>query len=180
MKLKLIIAATLLAAACGNSPTPIDQNTQANAGRGSDVTDHDLKPQSVIDHSPQQSATPPANTNTARTKWTAGGDPIDTSASDAAIAGAMAKVKKAPKDAAANKELAEAYLVRAEQLTEARQYASALGDYRRTLKYQPDNEDAKQWVEKIIVIYDGLNKDAPKEGEEPPPLPYKKEANTNK
>jgi len=59
-------------------------------------------------------------------------------------------------------------------LTDARQYASALGDYRRTLKYDPSNAEAKDWIERIVSIYDSINRESPKEGEEPPPLPMGK------
>jgi hypothetical protein len=58
-------------------------------------------------------------------------------------------------------------------LTDARQYASALGDYRRVLKYDPNNSEAKNWIEQIIGIYDSLGRESPKEGDEPPPLPFK-------
>ena len=77
-------------------------------------------------------------------------------------------------DNTSKKALSSAFYKRAVALTEARQYASALGDYRRALKYDAANADAKEWVEKIIMIYDGLRKESPKEGEEPPPLPFTK------
>jgi len=50
-----------------------------------------------------------------------------------------------------------------------------LGDYRRTLKYDPDNAQAKTWVEQIVSIYDSMGRESPPEGQEPPPLPYKGE-----
>ena len=78
-----------------------------------------------------------------------------------------------PADAAAKKVVAEAYFERGVALTEARQYASALGDYRRVLKLEPDHADAKKWIDQIIGIYGMLKKEYPKEGEEPPPLPWK-------
>jgi len=89
------------------------------------------------------------------------------------IAKAEKAAKARPNDAAAKTALGEAYLKRGVALTEARQYASALGDYRRTLKYDPDNAEAKQWVDQIIKIYDSMGRESPPEGQEPPPLPYK-------
>ena len=83
-------------------------------------------------------------------------------------------VKSKPDDAAAKKLLSEAYYDRGDALTKARQYASALGDYRRALKYDPENQEAKDWIGQIVNIYKMLKKDPPKEGEEPPPLPFKK------
>jgi cytochrome c-type biogenesis protein CcmH/NrfG len=59
-------------------------------------------------------------------------------------------------------------------LTDARQYASALGDYRKAIKLDPNNAEAKQWIEQIVMIYESINRDYPKEGEEPPPLAFKK------
>ncbi len=109
-----------------------------------------------------------------KTKWTQSGNPVDTSEFDAEIARAEKNLKPKPKDAQARKFTAEAYLKRAIVLTDARQYASALGDYRRVLKYDAENEDAKTWIKQIIEIYDGMNKEAPSEGEEPPPLPFEK------
>ncbi len=81
---------------------------------------------------------------------------------------------KNPSDDAAKKALGAAYFKRAEALTEARQYASALGDYRRALKHDPSNTAAKEWIDRIISIYDSINRDSPKEGEEPQPLPFNK------
>jgi tetratricopeptide (TPR) repeat protein len=108
-------------------------------------------------------------------KWTQSGDPIDTAKFDSAIASAEKAVKAKPSDAAAKKVAADAYLERGNALTQARQYASALGDYRRVLKYDPDNTEAKEWIDQIISIYGMLKKEAPKEGEEPPPLAFKSE-----
>ena len=136
------------------------------------------------DNSPiVSSRSQPDNVNTAqtpvpksatKTKWTQSGTPIDVSSFDTEIAQAEKDLKAKPKDETAKKAIAEAYLKRGIALTEARQYASALGDYRRVLKYDANNEEAKKWIEQIIGIYDSINKDFPKEGEEPPPLPFKK------
>lgn len=105
--------------------------------------------------------------------WSRGGDPIDTSDFDSEIFAAEKALKSSPGDDSAKKALSQAYYKRGVALTNARQYAAALGDYRRSLKYDPSNTDAKNWIEQIIVIYNGLNKEYPKEGEEPPPLEFK-------
>ena len=115
----------------------------------------------------------PANSNSG--KWSASGDPIDTSKFDENIAKAEKSMKAKPDDASKSL-LAEAYFARGFALTEARQYASALGDYRRALKLQPNHEESQKWVDQILGIYQMLKKEAPKEGEEPPPLPFKKTA----
>ncbi|MGH7782825.1 MAG: tetratricopeptide repeat protein, partial [Candidatus Binatia bacterium] len=107
------------------------------------------------------------------------GNPIDTTELTDAVTNAEKASKVKPSDAS-KKALADAYFKRGFALTEARQYASALGDYRRALKSDPSNADAQQWIDQIIKIYDSMNKEAPKEGEEPPPLPYKKGENNEK
>lgn len=99
---------------------------------------------------------------------------IDVSEFNAEIEKAEKNLSAKPKDAAAKKAVAEAYLKRADALTEAAQYRAALGDYRRVLKHDPENESAKGWIDKIVSIFKSLNREAPKEGEEPPPLPFNK------
>lgn len=108
-----------------------------------------------------------------KTKWTQSGNPIDTTEFDAEIKNIQDKMKENPKEESLKKMLAEAYVKRGMALTDARQYASALGDYRKAQKLDPANELSKEWIGQIIGIYTGMNKDYPKEGEEPPPLPAK-------
>ena len=131
--------------------------------------------QTAIAHTTENQPPKPVNPGTSG-KWTQSGDPIDTSKFDEAISSAEGALKGKPADDGAKKLLAEAYFQRGVALTEARQYASALGDYRRALKYDPNHEDSKKWIEQINGIYQMLKKEGPKEGEEPPPLPFKKEA----
>ncbi len=123
---------------------------------------------------PQTSASVVPKSET-RTKWKQTGTPIDTGAFDAEIAEAEKNLKAKSKGETAKRTLADAYLKRAMALTQAGQYASALGDYRRVLKYDASNGEAQTWITKIIELYDGMNKEYPKEGEEPPALPFRKE-----
>ena len=101
----------------------------------------------------------------------AGGEAIDTSEYDARIKRLEEQAKKKPNDGGARKQLAEAYLERGNALTQARQYQSALGDYRRTLRYDPNNEEARYWSDTIIGILKQMNREVPAEGAEPAPLP---------
>ncbi len=101
------------------------------------------------------------------------GTPIDTSQYDREIARLEAAAKTG--NEATKKELAQAYLARAKALTGAQQYRSALGDYRRTLKYDAGNSDANSMESQIIVIFKSLNREAPAPGTEPAPLPYTKQ-----
>lgn len=152
-----------------NAPRAVENSNSNQAAQ------RDEKMQSVVSHTTENQP-PPGNSTSQptgpKTKWTQSGNPIDTKGFDGEIAKAEKARKAQPKDAAANSALAEAYFKRGFALTEARQYASALGDYRRTLKYDAANEEAKKWIEIITSIYNSKNQDYPKDGEEPPPLPF--------
>ncbi len=152
-----------------NSAQPISQSNSPQANTTPD------KSQTAIAHGPA-AKDPAPNANSTAGRWSASGDPIDTKELDAAVMTAEKAHTAKPDDAKAKKALADAYHARAMALTEARQYASALGDYRRAVKLDPSNADAKEWIDKITMIYDSLKRQAPKEGEEPPPLPFTKKA----
>ena len=174
-KIVILSLSTLIFAGCGaNQPTastisPATQNTNNTLT----VSSHQSQNKPATD----PAAVPKSDT---KSKWTQGGSPIDTTKFDAEIVKAEKDFKAKPKDDAAKKALAVAYVNRGLALTDARQYASALGDYRKAQKLDPSNADANKWVEQIIEIYESMNKEYPKEGEEPPPLPLDKNAPTNK
>lgn len=135
----------------------------------------------ISSHSQTNSATTSAQTNSTvvpksetKSKWTQSGEPIDTTTFDAEIKQAESKLKAKPTDESLKKALAESFVKRGIALTDARQYASALGDYRRALKLDPSNEEAKKWIPQIIEIYNSINRTYPAEGEEPPALPFEK------
>ena len=153
-----IIIVAAVSFGCAAGPQPIQSNS-ASAN-----TPANERGQTMIAHSSENTAAPVVKSGE-KTKWSQSGEPIDTKTYDDAIKAA----EKAPPKARA-----EAYYKRGVALTEARQYASALGDYRKAAKLDPSNTDAKEWVDKIIMIYDGMNREYPKEGEEPPPLPFHK------
>lgn len=129
----------------------------------------------VSAHSEDAMKTPVPATST-KSKWTQSGDPIDVSAFNKEIEKAEKNLKAKPNDEAVKNAASEAYFKRGFALTEARQYASALGDYRRAVKLNPNNAEAEEWIKKIVAIYNGLNKSYPNEGEEPPPLPFGKDS----
>lgn len=166
MKKILTLAALAVGvAACNNAAKPVPQNTPVTAAND--------KPQTAIAHSIDNQAPPAAAPPGGKSHWTQSGDPIDTKKFDAAIASAEMALRKSPNDDNAKKAAAQAYLDRANALTGARQYASALGDYRKVVKYDPSDDEAKNWIQQITGIYASMNREAPKEGEEPPPLPMK-------
>lgn len=110
-----------------------------------------------------------------KTKWTRSGNPIDVSSFNAEIEKAEKAFKAKSNDETLKKNLSEAYTRRGVALTEARQYASAIGDYRKALKYNAGNDEAKKWIATITNIYKSINRDVPAEGEEPQPLEFNKE-----
>ena len=168
MKLLLLITfgGFILAGCTSNQPTVV-QNTNTAATPAE-------RPQTVTAHT-TEGRPPMANSNGASSgKWAASGDPIDTAKFDGTIAEAEKAVKGKPNDEQVKKTLAQAYFDRGFALTEARQYAAATGDFRRALKLDPSHEESKKWLDQIVSIYSMLKKEPPKEGEEPPPLPFKK------
>jgi tetratricopeptide (TPR) repeat protein len=99
--------------------------------------------------------------------------PIDVSQMTAEIEKAKKEYEKNPKSEQAKEKLADAYFKRAFALTEAAQYRAALGDFRKGLKLKKDDE-AQKMHDKILEIFASLNRQPPKEGEEPEPLPFNK------
>ncbi|MDQ3322068.1 MAG: hypothetical protein M3525_06520 [Acidobacteriota bacterium] len=175
-KIAILIVSAFVLIGCSNA-TRQTANTNASAKTSDNsliVSGHSQTQANALSAAPQTSASVVPKSD-AKTKWTQSGTPIDTTEFDAEITKAEKNFKAKPKDETAKKLLAEAYLPRAVALTEARQYASAIGDYRRVLKYDADNEVAKKWIDEIIKIYAMINREYPKEGEEPPALPFKKE-----
>jgi len=177
-KIAILSLSALFLTACGGSnqgtvnsnavpPPPVPQSSSNNPL----VSSHSNR---NTPDSSMSAETADKNSNGKKSKWTQSGNPIDTSKFDAEIAAAEKELKAKPKDDGAKRALATAYVNRGLALTDARQYASALGDYRRAQKLDPTNEDAKKWIEQIVGIYESINREYPKEGEEPPPLPFNK------
>jgi len=163
----LIGAAALAAAGCTSGGGTAEQTNAAEPVRTGKV-------QSMTDHTFENKAQPqPPSGSSMSGRWSASGDPIDTTELDKAVKDAEAALKSKPSDSTAKSTAAEAYFKRAVALTEARQYASALGDYRKTLKLDPDHKEAQTWQTQIIGIYEMMKKEYPKPGEEPTPLPWK-------
>lgn len=167
-KITILSLSALILAGCGGANQPVANSSTRNSSNSLFVSSRS----SDNTAAPNSAPVPKAET---KTKWTQSGDPIDTSSFDTEIKQAESKLKANPKDESLKKSLAAAFVARGMALTEARQYASALGDYRKALKLDPENEEAKKWIEQIIGIYESINREYPKEGEEPPPLPFKKE-----
>lgn len=121
------------------------------------------------------SARPPQNTSSSSMS-SPNQQAIDVSEMTAKIEKADKAYKAKSSDPQAKETLAAAYFDRAFALTKAAQYRAALGDFRKGLKLNPNDKEAKDMHDQIISIFESIGREAPKEGEEPPPLPFKKES----
>jgi len=176
----LIAIFALFIAACGGAaPTVADkpsESAETNGRPPETVAAHSLEKEKEARAMPTpEDGAQPVEKSDKKSKWTRSGDPIDVSEFNAAIAGAEKELKADPSDETLKKNLAEAYTKRGVALTNARQYAAAIGDYRKALKYDAGNEEAQKWVTMITNIYKSMNREVPPEGEEPEPLEFKKE-----
>ena len=114
---------------------------------------------------------PPAASNSSTANSSAG-EPtgIDTAALDAKIEKAEAKAKAKNATQADKHAAAAAYLERADVFMNAGRpalYKYALRDYRRTLRYEPDNTKAKESANTIVSIYQSMGRPVPELGNEP-------------
>jgi hypothetical protein len=171
----IFLAGTLLVAACNNAPTNTN-STVANTNTGFQRTDNSLV---VSSHSKPQSTTSQSQTSTqSSTTSTSGNSPMTKAVDVSEMTADIEKAEKAYQaktgDAKLKDELAEAYFRRAFALTGAAQYRAALGDFRKGLKLKPDAKEAKDMHDQIIDIFKSINREPPKEGEEPPPMPINK------
>jgi tetratricopeptide (TPR) repeat protein len=169
MRTILINAACCLAllalGGCGGS-APVATNQQATAPADRAATSNAQNTQGA----PVAAASPRASTTTTAA---GGGEPVDTSKYDAEIKRLEEKAKKGSADQGTRLALSKAYTDRGDALTGVRQYRAALGDYRRALRNDPNNEQAQQMSGTIISILKSMGRDVPPEGQEPAPLPLK-------
>jgi cytochrome c-type biogenesis protein CcmH/NrfG len=145
--------------ACGGTTTTAPTATNQTATANSSNT------QSIA-RAPAVAASPKAATPAAGST----GEFVDTSKYDAEIKQLEERAKKNPADQQTRISLAKAYTARGDALTGVRQYNAALGDYRRALRNDPNNEQARQMAGTIISIYKGMGRDVPLEGHELPPI----------
>ena len=158
----------LISIGCGNSaPTQVNNNATvtSSAPKKDEMTARSHTTEN------QKPSMPQSNSNS-------GGSPmqkaVDVSEMTANIEKAEKEFKAKPSDAKAKEALATAYFTRAEALTKAAQYSAALGDYRKGLKLNPSNEDAKSMHDQIVSIYESMGREVPKEGEEKSPVQAEK------
>ena len=164
---------------CGNNApqTAVVQNANvavaANRGQSETVAAHTTEkslPPSNNAANSVSSPSKPASSSTESPMARA----IDVSAQTAKIEAAEKEFSAKSGDAKVKESLAKAYFDRAFLLTDAAQYRAALGDFRKGLKLNPNDKEAKAMHDQIISIFASIGREPPKDGEEPAPMPFGK------
>lgn len=163
-----LIGAVLLSAACGSAEQPKSSAGGAEAGRTATVKTPvqsaapDDAPPVAVAH-----GTPPAGNSTPQSSGSSGPDTV---ALDKKVEQAEAKAK-APRATQADKQAAaSAYLERANVFYNAGNpslYKFALRDFRFTLRYDPNNAEARTKQKQIVEIYQSMGRPVPDLGNEP-------------
>lgn len=173
-KITILSLSALFLFGCSNASQQTASTTATNAANSSVSAANATKPATdnsglVSSHSTEKStATKPAGD--APPMGSPNQKAIDVTEMTAKIEKADKDLKAKPNDEGAKKALAAAYFERAFALTNAAQYRVALGDFRKGLKLDPTNADAKSMHDQIISIFESMGREVPKEGEEPPPM----------
>jgi hypothetical protein len=156
----------LAAPACGTSEPAANASNPATAR----TSQPQNSPQTVVvppvaaAHGGGGATTPPAAAATSAEK-----PGMPTPELDAKIAKAEAKAKAPGAGEADRKAAAAAYVERADVYYSAQQpmlYKFALGDFRRALRYDPSNAEAKGKLDQIVSIYQSMGKPVPTNGQE--------------
>ncbi len=166
---KVIILSLLALILIGCTSTAQQPQPTANTNAAVQASNQTMNKSAIVSsHSSDTEAIrPPQSNKSSQGESSPMAKPIDVAEMTADIEKAEKEYKKNPK---AKDELAKAYFVRATALTGAAQYRAALGDYRKGLKLNPNDEDAKKMHDQIISIFKSIGREPPKEGEEPKPL----------
>jgi hypothetical protein len=166
--LSALLGAVLVCGACASNDQPVStRNTpeampKATAGAPAQATQTaEGPPISVAHGAPSPASGAPAS----------GTQPgMDTAALDKKVEQAEAKLKAAGATQADKQAAAAAYLERGNLFYAAGNpslYKFALRDFRRTLRYDPTNEEASAKQKQIVDIYRSMNRPVPELGNEP-------------
>ncbi len=168
--MKKLMSLSFLALAVGGCQSTMQQNINTNA-----TVQKPNNSEIVSSHSVSgENLKPPVAANNSSGESSPMAKPVDVSEMTADIEKAEKIYKENPKDEKAKESLSKAYFTRAFALTEAAQYRTALGDLRKGLKLNPNAREAKNMHDEILRIFKSINREPPKEGEEPAPMPIKK------
>lgn len=171
--LTLVLGLGLFGSACGGGPTSVQTSQNTNTASGASRPTAPAQGTANRELGATSSHGSGAS-NTAAPAGAGGGDAdralVNTAEQDARIQKAAAKADAPGASEADKKAAAEAYLARGNVYRDAgnpRLYKFALGDYRRVLRYQPDNREAKEKMDEIVGIYEGMGRPVPTNGLEP-------------
>jgi tetratricopeptide (TPR) repeat protein len=162
------VVCALLLAACGNNPpAPASRgNTNAaanSAAQGGGSTGANTSGVGVVSSHGGGNPAPASDSASERSL-------ADTAELDARIKKAAEKAKAPGASAADKKAAADAYLARANVYWSAGQprlYKYALADFRQVLRYDPDNDEARQKIDTIVGIYQSMGRPVPEVSPEP-------------
>ncbi len=161
----------LLVSACGNqTPTTTEKAQQNNINVAVKTSDNTLTVSSRSQGNTQTASVPTGGNQTNASPMARA---VDVAKLTEEIDKAKAAYDKNQKSDEAKNALAKAYFDRAFILTDAAQYRAAMGDFRKGLKLDPNDEKAQNMYDEIIRIFESIGREPPKEGEEPPPMPVK-------
>ena len=159
----LALAACALAAACGApGPTAKTTNTSTQAANTQTSIQHGTDPSSGGVAASSHGAAPQSGASATK-------PPVETPEMDAKIEKAEAKAKAAGASDADKKAAARAYFERADFFRgegSPALYKFALADYRRGLRYDPADEDARGKMDQIVAIYKSMGRPVPELGNE--------------
>ncbi|HLL71377.1 MAG TPA: hypothetical protein VK363_08090 [Pyrinomonadaceae bacterium] len=169
--LSLTCGAALFTYACGSQSSNTNNGGAANnsnATSSARATDTGAIPPVSSAHGGTSTAASPA----APASAPSGADKpsLNTAALDAKIEKAEAKAKAGGASQADKFAAAAALLERGNLYRDAGQpalYKFALGDYRRALRYQPDNAEAREKMNEIVSIYQSMGRPVPTNGSDP-------------
>jgi hypothetical protein len=153
-----LACAALLLASCGGANPPVTkQNSNAPANTAQTSLQHGTSPSANLGVTSSHgggTAAPPVGAGPATSASAKA--PVETPELDAKIEKATAKAKASGASSADKKAAADAYLARGNFYYAAGNpmlYRYALGDFRRVLRYDPANGEAKEKIKQIEDIY---------------------------
>ncbi|MDT4956050.1 MAG: hypothetical protein QOJ02_4188 [Acidobacteriota bacterium] len=163
--LPLTLTAALLSGACGSS-----NQSKSDTGTQPPPTATIKQPSQSTATTPTGDAPPVAVAHGGAPPSSGPSGSIDTSALDKKIEQAETKAKAPGAKQADKLAAATAYLERANIFYSAGQptlYKFALRDFRRTLRYDPNNAEARDKQDQIVQIYQQMGRPVPELGNEP-------------
>ena len=150
-----LVCASLLLASCGGANPPVTkQNSNAPANTAQTSLQHGTSPSANLGVTSSHGGGTAAGAGPATSAPAKA--PVETPELDAKIEKATAKAKASGASAADKKAAASAYLARGNFYYLAGNpmlYRYALGDFRRVLRYDPGNGEAKAKIKEIEDIY---------------------------